>query len=501
MDEKISVVEEYRLKSLKIVVILCSGFCLLGAISNLGSVPKAAGVKEIILIVGSIIMIAEAIAFIICSRKSKEGGRINYKYYRYVEILTLIASGINYPMMFPKSPSIEIIFAFILFISLTMVFIDEKLNIIQYTILGTETIIGFIMYPDILKSISADSTIVCILGTIFCTFMFIRYCTRILINVKQEQVKENSERLKSVLEQVTILTTQLGKASKEILEITENENASMEEIASMSMSMGDSNQKTLLNTKKSAENIEALGESNQNIFDKVANNHDVLNELVMFSASKEEALNKVLKISDKVKNSINYTLNEAKILQEKAKRIDELLEIIKEVAEATNLLSLNANIEAARAGQAGKGFAVVAQEVRKLSESTKVSLRNVNEVVNEFKVRVQSVEDLTNENANQIIEQNRMLEETAEGIKEMIRKLEDSSQIIMEIKKLAYEQNNYVKETVVFNENVVTNIKEESDQFTQIDLLVQWNKDRIQDLVISMNQLNKMVENVEELLK
>jgi len=74
----------------------------------------------------------------------------------------------------------------------------------------------------------------------------------------------------------------------------------------------------------------------------------------------------------------------------KAGKINEMVGIIESVAEQTNLLALNASIEAARAGDAGRGFAVVAEEIKKLSESTKESIRLIQGVVNELNLTVDS---------------------------------------------------------------------------------------------------------------
>ncbi len=79
------------------------------------------------------------------------------------------------------------------------------------------------------------------------------------------------------------------------------------------------------------------------------------------------ALNSIEAMKE-IEGSMLYSKTVVKDLSTKALDINNMLDVIKDIANNTNLLSLNASIEAARAGEAGKGFAVVAQEVKKLAE-------------------------------------------------------------------------------------------------------------------------------------
>ncbi len=104
-----------------------------------------------------------------------------------------------------------------------------------------------------------------------------------------------------------------------------------------------------------------------------------------------EAVHESMKKMDDISSSVNDTVSKVESLISFSRRIVTISENIKNIAFQTNLLSLNASVEAARAGDAGKGFAVVANEVRNLASSTSTATKQIEELVVQLQDEIDSI--------------------------------------------------------------------------------------------------------------
>ncbi len=149
-----------------------------------------------------------------------------------------------------------------------------------------------------------------------------------------------------------------------------------------------------------------------------------------------ETLDKIVESINRVSQDEQHISTQMHDLAQQTAQIRSILEMIKDIADQTNLLALNAAIEAARAGEHGRGFAVVADEVRKLAERTQKSLSEIDVTISVVVQSVSSASENIRDNSQKVVE----LNEDAIKISAMANETKEKTSKSLEITNIAYKK-------------------------------------------------------------
>ena len=246
---------------------------------------------------------------------------------------------------------------------------------------------------------------------------------------KAAKEKENAEKISKVGRKLI----ESFDTSKEIAEklhnsISTNNNA-MKDIAESIENTADTIQNQTNKTFEIKSSIEDTKKESINM-------HNISKDATELVKDGMNALEELRVQAANVEGDNQNTIDSTNKLSDRIKKVQTIIDNISEISNNTNLLALNASIEASRAGEAGKGFAVVAEEVRQLSEQTDNSTNEIVRIISELVKDADEVTNTISRSSKAISKQNEMIKITDDKFKEVDLKIADLNTKIMNIENM-----------------------------------------------------------------
>ncbi len=278
-----------------------------------------------------------------------------------------------------------------------------------------------------------------------------------MINKISSELKEGISVLGESAAEIQATVAEVSAGAAETASSISETTTTVEEVRQTSLVSGKKAQSMMENAQKSAEISEQGLESSQLMVD---------------------GMHKI----DRQMQEIHKTITR---LSEQNRSIGEITSTVSDIADQSNLLAVNAAIEAAKAGEHGRGFSVVAQEIRSLSEQSKKSTAQVKDILNEIQNSIQKAVDAITSGSGTVEEGIRLVAEDRRVVEMLTETVEESMQSSIQISSSSQQQMTGMEQIVPAMEN----IKQASDQ--NVEAIRQ-----VKDASAELNELGRKLKQI-----
>jgi methyl-accepting chemotaxis protein len=244
-----------------------------------------------------------------------------------------------------------------------------------------------------------------------------------------------AQKLSGLIADMAYKAQSLAAHSEELAASGEEVNATVEEVASTANEVASTATAGFENAQRAVVESQKVGQVAQ--------------------AGNETVKQTVAKI-DAIASSTAEVAKSIQDLHELSSRIGKITNVITGIAEQTNLLALNAAIEAARAGEHGRGFAVVADEVRKLAEQSANATNEINELINQVQVGIGIADSTMQHGVKEVEDGVQLASEAGQALANIIASINEAVGMIEDIQEGSKQESEGMEQVAASNEQITS---------------------------------------------
>lgn len=306
----------------------------------------------------------------------------------------------------------------------------------------------------------------------------------------KEDIDKNSSNIRKYINNQKYQRIIAGKIDKETEDSLQVTDSLLKAVEDINMEMEKYNQHIDRTVQVSSE----VGAFSEEVNASVHETMKVIDDTIEKAENGQVAVKDVIESIDSVKNTVDNMKLVLENLEDKSKQIKGIVDTIKGIAKTTHLLSLNANIEAARAGDAGKGFAVVAGEVKKLAQNSSVYADKIDTIISEMTNVTNQTLDIVTEGIEKVVGSTDVARSAGVAIEEMMTSVERTKQISEQISEAVNEQTDKNQYMI----SVIDDLVDIADRVKSFNENISINADRQRASLITLrstiSDLNDLTE-------
>lgn len=299
------------------------------------------------------------------------------------------------------------------------------------------------------------------------------------INTVSETVSSQSEELTQSADEVMAGADQVNTTMQELAAAAETQANSATELSNL---MGE----FVSSTKEASEKGESIRLTANKVLHKTIEGGQLMQSSTLQM--------------DKIDGMVRDTVQKVNNLDTQSKEISKLVVVIKDIADQTNLLALNAAIEAARAGEQGKGFAVVADEVRKLAEQVAVSVNDITNIVTNIQSGFSLVNNSLHDGYKEVEKGTEQIQTTEKTFKEINESITDMVSNIILITESLKDISTNSQEMNKSIEDIAAASEESAAGVEQTSASVQQTNSSMHEVTSNSNDLAQLAEKLNNLI-
>lgn len=230
---------------------------------------------------------------------------------------------------------------------------------------------------------------------------------------------------------------------KQIRQITESTNillGSISQISTTASQLSSSASETSSSISEVTTTMEEVKQTSEVSKDKAENVSKSADKTSKISRAGKQATENTMAGVNRIKKEMNYIAESTVKLSEQTQRIGEIIDTVTDIADQSNILSVNAAIEAAKAGEHGKGFAVVAQEVKSLADQSKEATNQIKAILNDIQKATSAAVMATERGTKTVEEAVELSEQAGDAIDRLSVNVAESSEAALQITASTQQQ-------------------------------------------------------------